>query len=922
MTKQFKYVLIPFIFVTCVIASNLLLRFYPDFLWFQSMGYAHIWWFVVKSKATVLAAFFALSYSFIRGNVWLARSISERTIAGKDALSFSPPFEFLNKLHRDYLAYQQNSLFMALSGRAYRAVIECGIIGVSFLLGLMAQHWWQDILSAIHSTPFGLKDPIFNHDISFYFFKLPLFEQFQSWIGLLFMATLAITAWIYFSRNILAYFFSNSKNSAIKLHLFVLIAFVVLGFAFGMQLKLFGLLYSREGSVFGAAYTDVHATMLGYRLLQIAFIAQAAILLIWGFRGRLRVPLFGFLGLIATWLLVGNLYPSFVQSYIVAPNEIQKETPYIQRNIKFTQIAYGLDKIKSVEYPATKVLGNESLKRNKTILNNIPLWNPEPLKQTFKQLQEIRLYYEFSNMDVDRYQINGSLQQVMLSAREMDVSQISEQAQTWVNQHLIYTHGYGAVMSPVHKITDEGLPVFYIKDLPPISDTNIQITRPEIYFGEQSSNYVITNSLQAEFDYPKGSTNEHAHYQGTGGIPLKSFLRRLMFAVKFSDLKFIISQYITGESRLMYDRKINLITQKIAPFLIYDRDPYLVITDEGHMVWMQDAYTVSSLFPYSEPYPKSRLNYIRNSVTVTIDTYNGKPQFYIKEANDPIIQTLSKIYPHLFQPYSAMPADLQRHIRYPKDLFTIQSLMFNTYHMTDPQVFYNREDLWQLPKEIYGEQEQIMTPYYIVLEMPDETKPSFSIMLPFTPTNKNNMIAWLSAKSDLDHYGELTVFKIPKERTIFGPTQIESRIDQDTDISQKLTLWGQMGSRVIRGNLVVIPIDGTLIYAEPIYLQATQSKLPELKRVILAYNNQVVMEPSLEAALDVLISGTPQTGRQSESPVIKPSDTIDKLIGQLIQENAAMKRHRQAGNWTAFGDALKNIDTLLIDIQKYQKKKP
>ncbi|MDA1352877.1 MAG: UPF0182 family protein [bacterium] len=910
---------LPLLFAALFIGLNVTVRLYPEWLWFKSMNYQELWWFVIQSKLTTMLVFSSIAYVFIKTNVWIARTISERTLSRGEPLNFKPPFDFLNQLHRDFMNAKPKSGFLALSKKAYSYLVEIGLVVLSLLLGLIAKNWWQDLYMAINATPFGIADPVFGNDVSFYVFQLPLLNNVQTWIGLLFMATVLAVSWVYFSKNILAYLFSNVRNIGIKLHLFSLVSLLIVGVAIGFQIKIYGLLYSSDGAVFGAAYTDIHATKLAYRFMQIALLAQAIVLLIWGFRSKLRIPAAGFAFIFTGWVLLGVLYPGMVQSYIVSPNEIEKERQYIERNIKYTQIAYGLDRIKVVDYPAKTNLSAQSLKDNQDILDNIRLWNPEPLKQTFKQLQEIRLYYEFTNMDVDRYVINNSLQQVMLSARELDISQITEQAQTWVNQRLIYTHGYGAVMSPVHKITPEGLPYFYIKDLPPISSINVQITRPGIYFGEVNNNYVITNSKQPEFDYPKGSTNEHTRYTGKGGIKLDSFFKRVLFAFKFSEIKLIISRYITNDSKILFDRQINRISKKIAPFLIYDQDPYLVITDEGEMVWMQDAYTISRMFPYSEPYENSRVNYIRNAIVLTIDAYDGTTNFYLKDPTDPIAQTLSKVYPGLIKPFSTMPATLQNHIRYPKDLFTIQSVMYSTYHMTDPQVFYNREDLWELPKEIYGEQEQVMKPYYIVLKHPDDSEASFSVMLPFTPTHKNNMIAWLNAKSDLKNYGELTIYKIPKERTILGPTQIESRIDQDTTISQSLTLWGQMGSRVIRGNLMVVPIDGTLIYAEPIYLQATQSKLPELKRVILAYNDRVVMESSLALALDALHSGRPSQGQtDTRSQVIKPGETLNKLIQQLIQENAALKRHRQSGNWNEFGNSLNNIDKLVLDIQKYQ----
>jgi len=899
------------------------LRLYPEFLWFESLGFESIWGFVLKSKIQSFSAFFLIAFLFLKLNISIANRICAKGVQTSDDVNFQPPFQFMNVMFKRYMLFRKESALASASSRAHKILINCLVVLIALMLGLVAKNWWQSFYAFFRQVPFNLTDPVFSKDVSFYIFSLPLFSNLQAWASLLLFITLALTGWIYFTKNILAYLFTTTKNSRIKIHIFSLISLFLLVFAFGVQIKMYALLQSPSGSVFGAGYTDVHANLIGYKILLISLVIEAILLVIWGFKSSLKVPAY-FLGVIVVlWVVFNNIYPSIIQNFVVTPNEIQKETPYIERNINFTRLAYQLDDVQEVPFPGVKSLSPKDLAENQTTLSNIRLWNREPLKQTFKQLQEIRLYYEFDNVDVDRYIVNNKLRQVMLSARELDTTQLPSQAQTWVNQRLIYTHGYALCMSPVNEVTPEGLPYFFIKDLPPVSQLDFQVIRPEIYFGEKTNQYVIANTNQPEFNYPKGETNEHNHYQGPGGVQLNSFTKRLIFALKFSEQKMLTSSYINKNSRLLFDRSIQLMVKKIAPFLVFDHDPYLVVTNDGRMVWMMDAYTVSNRFPYSKPY-KGLINYIRNSVTVTIDTYTGETIFYIKDKTDPIIATYDRIYPDLFRPFSQMPANLKDHIRYPKDFFTIQSAMYQTYHMSDPQVFYNREDLWATPMEMYGEQVKVMEPYYIVTKLPNEKKASFVLMLPFTPANKNNMISWLSANCDLSDYGQLTVFKFPKERTIFGPMQVESRIDQHTEISQKLTLWGQKGSRVIRGNLMVIPIDDALIYAEPIYLQATQSELPELKRVILSYQDRIVMKRTIEEALAELIgqSGTILGDFKTPLPSAPLSaKTINKLLDLLLLEHARFRQMGRTGNWQGFGQSLQNIDNLIENIKQYQDKK-
>ena len=912
--KRFKW-LAGLIFLG-IVGLNLVSKWYPDIAWFESFDKGQIWWFVFNAKTMVFAGALGLALVFFLVNIAVAFRNCKRLVSSAESVAFNYPFQFLNQLFENY------KMFMGQQGRSeinFQGVqtrfFKLFALALSVFFALSARLWWADIYRFIHRTPFNLTEPIFNKDIGFYVFVLPLLDHLQNWVSALMFFGLVITGFIYFSKNALVDVFNHSGRSPIKGHLFCLLAGLALTFALGVQLNIYGLLYSGTGNVYGAGYADIHASLVGYRLLLLAFSVLAVVLLIWGFRRQSRVPVMAFGAVVIVWVVCLGFYPSIVQNFVVAPNEIAKEKPFITHNIKYTRLAYGLDKIQQIPYEATSEISKSDVLDNQEVIQNIRLWNQGPLKQTFKQIQEMRLYYEFNHVDVDRYRINGKLQQVMLSPRELRIDQLPPEARTWVNQHLVYTHGYGVCLSPVSTKSPEGLPQFFVKDIPPKSENFVDISQPSIYFGEATTGYVFTNTRQAEFDFPRGDKNEYTHYKGSGGIQLSSWLKRLMFAWRFSDLKILINQDITNESRLMFDRQITTIVNKITPFILYDRDPYMVVSQEGRLVWFLDGYTQSNKFPYSQPYGRW-FNYMRNAVLVTIDAYSGQATFYIKDPSDPIIQTYQKMYPDLFVPLANLPDDLKQHIRYPKDMFEVQAELYKTYHMTNPKVFYNREDLWALPKETYGQEEQPMRPYYTVIKLPNEDKESFILMMPFTPKNKNNMVSWLAIKSDYDQYGQASLFKFPKERTIYGPLQMESRIDQDTTISQKFTLWGQGGSRVIRGNLMIIPFKGAILYAEPIYIQATQSQFPELKRVILAYEDRLVMEEDLESAVHALFNGfvpyVPKT--QAQASGAKPTS-----IQALIQAYNRLKQSAKASNWVGFGEAMEKIEALIQNMQSAQQ---
>ncbi|MEK9657980.1 MAG: UPF0182 family protein [bacterium] len=916
--KKWLYLFFTFTFLV-VPAFKAVLNLYPDFLWFQHLGYAKIWTFVFFAKWKVFCGTFLLASAWLWLNALLVSSFS-RKVPPLSSLDIKTPFPALNFFIKQFLEKAEKSTLYKQSAKAYSWVLKLSLVAAAFIVALIAQNSWERLYQYLFRSDFALLDPIFSKDIGFYVFSLPFYDVLQLWCFLLWLASFIFVVWQYFTRNVLFSIFSfNVKYRAIRVHLFSLLGCLMLLISWRMYLSFYELLYSSQGVVYGAGYTDLHFLLPVLKITLVLVILLAVVLFITGFVKRMVLPLFLLVVILIFYFVGATLIPSFVQNYIVTPNELVKEKPYILNNIEFTRKAYGVDKVKEESFEADMSLTLANLKTNKTTIDNVRLWNQEPLQQTFSQLQEIRLYYEFYNIDVDRYLINGVPQQVMLSPREMDPNQLPVQAQTWINKHLVYTHGYGLCMSPVNEISKEGLPKFYVKDIPPKSSVNVNVERPELYFGEKTDDYVIVNTKQKEFDYPKGDANVYTRYQGKGGIVLDSFVKRLFFSIKFSDIKILISSLIHDESRIMYDRNIRQIVRNLAPFLVFDQDPYMIVNEAGRMIWVLDAYTLTKRFPYSEPY-KGHFNYIRNSVKVTIDAYNGETRFYVADVKDPLIQTYQKMYKQMFLSFSEMPKSVLDHIRYPKDLFTVQAEVYSTYHMKDPQVFYNREDLWVTPQEQYGENQQIMKAYYMVTKLPGEDKESFIQMLPFNPTNKNNMIAWMSVKCDMDDYGRLKVFKFPKDKTIYGPMQIESRIDQDTDISQKLTLWGQMGSRVIRGNLMVVPMETSLVYVEPIYLQATQSKLPELKRVIFAYGDQIVMSETLYGGMEQVF-GDGYQPLSSQSSLKKEDDKLQdagatSLLLKVKQKYRSLRAAAKRLDWPAFGKSMKDLDGLLQDVGK------
>jgi len=626
-------------------------------------------------------------------------------------------------------------------------------------------------------------------------------------------------------------------------------------------------------------------------LCAVACVAQIA-------RSGLRLVAGGLIALALVWVAGLGVYPALLQRLRVTPNELAAERPFIEHNIRMTRQAYGLDHIVEREFPADETLDARALERNSATIKNIRLWDYRPLLRTFAQLQEIRTYYKFVDVDNDRYVVNGEYRQLMLSPRELSYQHL--QSRIWINEHLTFTHGYGAVVGPVNRITAEGLPEFLVKDIPPQSTGGFpKITRPQIYYGEVSNEYVLVKTKSQELDYPSGDQNVYTTYSGAGGIPLSSFLRKVLFAVRFGEIKMLLSNDLTDQSRIMIHRTVVQRVRQIAPFFRFDRDPYMVVDNDGRLIWMLDGYTTTNRYPYSDPVPGIG-NYIRNSVKVTVDAYDGTVIFYRADETDPIVRAYGGAFPGLLKPLDKMPEGLRRHIRYPEDFFAIQARKYATYHMLDPQVFYNKEDLWAVPRRAIEGRDRDMEPYFTIMRPPGEQKEEFILLTLFNPARRDNMIAWMAARSDPPNYGRLIVFNFPKQKLVYGPRQIDARIDQDPVISQQLSLWNQRGSTVIRGSLLAIPIDQSLIYVQPLYLAASeQGALPELRRVIVAYGNQIAMEPTLEQSLSRIFGGRQSATAAAPPAAGAPSDAATG-VRQLVQ--------RAWESWTRAQDALRRSD--------------
>ena len=853
------------------------------YLWFETLGYSEIFWRLrlVKLGAFTCGLLAAFAYFWTNLRI-LSTNLDVRVLvttvqAGRR--STVPPTSFYHG------AVATLSLVLALI----------------FALVLMGK--WDVLVRYFWAQEFGTADPIFARDIGYYLFVLPCLELLQNGLTNAFFLMAAGLIWAYMASGEIRIAATGGlrMKAAVRWHLAVNLALFLFAFACGYYLDRFGLLQATRGAVHGAGFTDVKVTIPALWFVTAATLIFAAAVLVPRVLSQLRLAGAIIAGMFV--LLVVGLWivPATVQSVWVEPNELEVETPYLRHNIAFTRRAFGLDAIEERSHGALDVLTPAVVADNRETIDNIRLWDWRPLESTFRQLQQMRTYYTFNDVDVDRYYIEGDYRQVMVSAREL-ADELPEKLQTWLNRHLQYTHGHGLAMSFAADKDARGAPVLVVKDLPPQTHAGLSVPQPAIYYGEAMSGHRIVSTGVKEFDYPRGDDNVYSHYRGHGGVLLDSLWKRWLFAWYEFDFNIVLTSYITPQSRLQMWRPVRERVHKLAPFLRLDEDPYLVLGERG-LHWVVDAYTVSSWFPYAEPYDK-QFNFIRNSVKVTIDAYNGDVRFYVIDAQDPVLRVYRKAFATLFQPVERMPEDLRSHLRYPIDLFRAQLEMYGTYHMTVPQVFYNAEDLWVVPREKYGGEPIRMEPYYVLMKLPHEDRLQFLIMLPLTPNNRDNMVAWMAGRCDYPGYGELIVYKLPKDHLSLGPIQVEAMIDQDPLISEQLTLWDQRGSRVIRGNILVIPMGDAFIYVEPVYLIAEGTSIPQLKRVIVSDGAAMAMEPTLAGALQVVFEGRPS------SPARLRQETA---VGELPARDA-LERAEQAlrrGDWDAFGNAMQQLKEML-----------
>ncbi len=889
----------PLLLVAALLAFLLgprLVALYVDWLWFASVDLGGV--FATSLKVQVFWTLVGGLLGFLV--VYASHRAMVRATRGR-VLAVSFQNQELLRLdvprHLDHLA---------LAAPALAAI----------LVGSLFASNWRTFLFQAHATAFGAADPVFGREISFYVFTLPALEVVGGALVLAVGIALLAAAAMYFLKGALLLsgrgFAAERSASA---HLSVLGSLLFLVLALNTYTGMHAVLSSTRGLVAGATYVDVHAR-LPLMKPQILLAVVAAVLLLANIFLRRRLLVIGAIGAYAVVAVVGGVYPALLHKFVVAPNELAKETPFIRRNIAATRAGFGLHAVEERSISGRSALTREDVERNAATVGNIRLWDHRPLLDTFSQVQEIRTYYDFTTVSNDRYLINGDYRQTMLSPREL--SRESIPTKNWINETLTFTHGYGLTLGPVTQVTPEGLPVLLVKDIPPVSSAaGIAVTRPEIYYGKLSSGYVIVNTKSKEFDYPAGEENVFTEYAGGGGVRIDSLLRRLAFSAHFGSMKLLLSDDISARSRILYHRSIAERVGRVFPFLRLDSDPHMVVTDAGRLVWLYDAYTVSNRYPYAQPVAGG-VNYIRNSVKVAVDAYDGSLAFYLADPADPIAQTAAKAFPGVLRQLAELPADLRRHLRYPLDIFGVQAAVYSTYHMEDPQSFYNREDQWEIPVMGPEGQREPMEPYYTIMKLPGEKREEFILMLPFNPKRKDNLSAWMAARSDGEAYGKMVVYRFPKDRLVYGPKQIVARINQDTEISRQLSLWDQRGSQVMQGTLLVIPVESSLLYVQPLYLRAETGKIPELKRVIVAYENRIAMEETLERALArifgegtaavpaLTVAGVPATVGAQRPPV-----AADDLAG-LAQEHyeRAIKAQRE-GNWALYGEEIRKLGEVI-----------
>lgn len=862
-------------------------------LWLKQLGYQQIFVRIKLTQIIMLVVSFIIAAAYIGFNlrIW-GRHIRNLDLTG------TPLENFKINLQSD------------TANKSINIFITIITVIIALLFSFTFFYHWDTYFRFNWEATFGSVDPIFHNDLGFYVFRLPFIQLIQNSLTTLTLIGTGMLGIGYFYSGLLSYRPGQglSIQRPVTRQLSLNIAAWLLTLAWGFYLDRYNLLYHNGSVVYGANYTDIHIILPTLWILVIITILLAGLVAFQWYRSNIKWVLGAGAAFIIVIILGRVILPVAVNKYVVQPNELKLETPYLKDNIRLTRKAYKLDHITVKPYSATDSLTVQKIDSNETTVHNIRLWDPRLLIQTYRQMQEIRSYYQFYNVDVGRYHTQKGYREMMLAAREI-ADNLPPKADTWVNRHLQYTHGYGLVMSPVAEKGSEGVPHLVIKNLPPKSQEGLKVTQPAIYYGDHVSSYAVVNTKVKELDYPKGNNNVYTHYKGTGGVPISNIWRKLLFAYTEGDANLFFSNYITSKSRIQIWRSVTQRVHEIAPFLTLQDKPYLVLS-KGKLYWIQDAYTTSTGFPYSQPY-NGLFNYIRNSVKVVVNAYNGKVNFYVADKSDPVLKVYRNIFPGVFKPLSDMPTSLRKHIRYPEFMFKVQINLYNTYHMTNPQVFYNNEDLWERPTEKYAGNSIIMQPYYVLAKLPKEHKLQYMLMSPLTPNNRDNMIAWMAAKCDEPDYGHLLVYKLPKERLIYGPSQIEAEIDQNTQISQQLSLWDQRGSNVIRGNLMVIPIDNNFIYVEPVFLIAQGVQIPQLQRVIVAYGDKVAMEPTLDQAMSVVFGKAKPKQIVAKTPVTSNGRIETPMLKQLRSVWNKAQQAMKNGDWQQYGNEMNKMKQML-----------
>ncbi|MFN2400235.1 MAG: UPF0182 family protein [Gemmatimonadaceae bacterium] len=888
-----------------------LVSFVANWLWMREIGFQTV---LVKEVTTRLALMVGVGlavYGFLRLNLSIARG-----------------------RHRPLTTLDDVALLNAgpMTGPLGRLSRVMPLIS-AVILALLASGGWLSVLKLAHGVPFGVSDPMFGRDVAFYTFTLPVLAgALALLVALTVLALLLVGAFYVLSGGIALSGGIVMKGDmpvlppqqlhvsrAASGHVSVLIALYLVLAAIQIWLVgIPGLLFSVTGPLVGASYTDVYARLPGLHIAAVAALIAAGIVIAGIVRGKSRKYTITAIGLYAgISVLARVVYPAAIQKLVVAPTELTREQPYLARHIAATRRAWGLDSVTIGDLRGEATLTLQDIEANAATIENVTLWDRDPLLQTFGQIQEIRTYYDFVSVDDDRYWIDGRYRQVLLSPRELNSASLP--TRSFINEHLTFTHGMGLTLAPVNQVTEEGLPVLFVKDLPPLATGSLRITRPQIYYGELTNSHAIVGTRQREFDYPSGDANIFTAYKGNGGVSISSLARRLVLAWRFQSLKILLSADITKDSRILYHRNIVERAQKALPFLQLDSDPYLVLNDAGELVWLMDAYTSSTRYPYAQRLANG-VSYMRNSVKVVIDAYHGSVSAFVSDSTDPVVRTYARVFPGILRPMSAMAPDVRSHVRYPEDLFRAQVALYTIYHMTEPEAFYHREDQWQIP-EVTQKDVQNTFMRRIVMRLPDEERAEFIFMSPFTPRGKDNLASWMVARNDGEHYGKLLVYRFPKQSLVFGPQQIVNRMNQDTEIARQVSLWDQRGSEVIRGALMVIPIEESLIYVQPLYLRAEGGKIPELKRVIVAYQNRVVMEETLESGLSRLFGGeaspTPAVLATAAAPpreAAAPAPTVGTSAQLLERAREHYERAiaaQRAGNWATYGAEIERLGDVL-----------